>query len=68
MDGPFREPRPGEVFWLDGLKTHFVGTLEDDGDTLYVFWDWNKWKQRRHYWVNRAMVFRITWEYLQKHK
>ena len=39
----------GAVFYLHRQKCHFVGTLQDGDETLFVYWRYNRYSRRRVY-------------------
>lgn len=66
MKGPYRQPRPGEVFWLFRDKLHYIGVAESREDRVHVFWAWNKWKRRRWYKTMPDLDLEMAWEYMRK--
>lgn len=66
MKGKFREPKQGEIFYRYGTeKVHFVGVAQGD-IKVYVFWGWNRYKQRRYYYAFPQWEMEMEWEYLWK--
>jgi hypothetical protein len=61
------EIKTGDVFYdASSRKCHFVGTLKDGDDTLFVYWRYNKYSQRRVYCTEPAWEFEITLHYSHK--
>lgn len=55
--------RAGDTFKLFGKKCHFVGTIQDGEEIIYVYWEWNKYKHRRIYTAIPKWAFEIDLEY-----
>ena len=68
MKGPLREIKPGETFYLYGKKIHYVGVVTTGDEPVHVYWQYNKYKQRRAYTSEPEWSFEITWEFMQKSK
>ena len=68
MNGPVRNIRPGETFYLHGRKLHYIGVAESTEDKVHVFWGWNRYKARRYYETLPADLFWIEWKYMTKTK
>ena len=54
---------PGAVFYLHRQKCHFVGTLKDGDITLYVYWRYNRYSQRRVYVTQPRWAMELDLEY-----
>ena len=67
MKGKLREIRPGEVFYRFGDKVHFIGIASHNED-VFVFWSWNKWKNKKYYLAIPARIMEIEWRFLEKKK
>lgn len=68
MDGPVRQIRPGETFYLFGRKIHYVGCVESHEAKVHVFWGWNKCRHQRYYQAFPDELFDIDWEFMRKTK
>lgn len=68
MEGPLREIKPGETFYLFGTKIHYVGVVTTGDAPVHVYWKWNNYKQRRVYVAVEQSSFEMDLEYMTKTK